>query len=598
MSTNSTLQLTSLDFDTLNENFKTFLKAQSTFNDYNFEGSNIKVLLDVMAYNTYLNSFYLNMVSSEMFLDSAQKLDSVVSHAKELNYTPQSSTSAKAILNLTFDTTGLNGSLVIPKGTIFTGTNSNGNFSFTTDSLTTYISTNNTFSVSNLTINEGVYLKDSYIVDYNVENQQYLISNANCDISSAVVTVYETSQSNGSVYTKQATLFGLDNQSNVYFMQAAQNGQYEVVFGDGYFGRKPPNASTVTIDYRVSKGILAEGVSSFSLSDNLGDFNKGTVTVSGIDIIQSAAGGSVQESIEDIRFRAPRYFATQQRAVSTDDYSALVLSEFGGEITDVNVYGGQDLEPKQYGRVVVCVKPNGSTITPNYLKNKITNYLSNYIALPNRVIISDPDYFYIAVDTIVQYTSSSTTKTQNEVKSLVTSGIINFSKTNLEKFQSDFRLSRLTTAIDNIESSITSNDTHVRLLKKITPNLNTVSSFDIKFNNQPNYDGLNKVLTSTSFTYVDDASGVNYSSSYITDDVKGNLIVYTFINNVYTVLNENIGTIDYKTGRVIISKLKTSYYDENINIYMTQDGDVYANQSMVLLIDPSNINVTMLETIR
>jgi hypothetical protein len=598
MSTNSTLQLTSLDFDTLNENFKTFLKAQSTFNDYNFEGSNIKVLLDVMAYNTYLNSFYLNMVSSEMFLDSAQKLDSVVSHAKELNYTPQSSTSAKAILNLTFDTTGLNGSLVIPKGTIFTGTNSNGNFSFTTDSLTTYISTNNTFSVSNLTINEGVYLKDSYIVDYNVENQQYLISNANCDISSAVVTVYETSQSNGSVYTKQATLFGLDNQSNVYFMQAAQNGQYEVVFGDGYFGRKPPNASTVTIDYRVSKGILAEGVSSFSLSDNLGDFNKGTVTVSGIDIIQSAAGGSVQESIEDIRFRAPRYFATQQRAVSTDDYSALVLSEFGGEITDVNVYGGQDLEPKQYGRVVVCVKPNGSTITPNYLKNKITNYLSNYIALPNRAIISDPDYFYIAVDTIVQYTSSSTTKTQNEVKSLVTSGIINFSKTNLEKFQSDFRLSRLTTAIDNIESSITSNDTHVRLLKKITPNLNTVSSFDIKFNNQPNYDGLNKVLTSTSFTYVDDASGVNYSSSYITDDVKGNLIVYTFINNVYTVLNENIGTIDYKTGRVIISKLKTSYYDENINIYMTQDGDVYANQSMVLLIDPSNINVTMLETIR
>jgi len=425
-----------------------------------------------------------------------------------------------------------------------------------------------------------------------------LISNANCDISSAVVTVYETSQSNGSVYTKQATLFGLDNQSNVYFMQAAQNGQYEVVFGDGYFGRKPPNASTVTIDYRVSKGILAEGVSSFSLSDNLGDFNKGTVTVSGINIVQSAVGGSAQETIEDIRFRAPRYFATQQRAVSTDDYSALVLSEFGGEITDVNVYGGQDLEPKQYGRVVVCVKPNGSTITPNYLKNKITNYLSNYIALPNRVIISDPDYFYIAVNTIVQYTSSSTTKTQNEVKSLVTSGIINFSKTNLEKFQSDFRLSRLTTAIDNIESSITSNDTHVRLLKKITPNLNTVSSFDIKFNNQPNYDGLNKVLTSTSFTYVDDVSGINYSSSYITDDVKGNLIVYTFINNVYTVLNKNIGTIDYKTGRVIISKLKTSYYDENINIYMTQDGDVYANQSMVLLIDPSNINVTMLETIR
>lgn len=598
MSSNSSLQLSSLDFDTLNENFKTFLKAQPTFNDYNFEGSNIKVLLDVMAYNSYLNSFYMNMTASEMFLDSAQKLDSVVSHAKELNYTPQSATSSKAIIDLTLETTGLSGSLVIPKGSIFTGTNSNGNFNFTTDSLSTYTSTNNTFTVSNLSINEGVYLKDSYIVDYNLENQQYVLSNANSDISSTTVTVYENSESNGNIYVRAKTLFGLDSQSNVYFIQATQNGQYEVIFGDGYFGRKPNNASTVTIDYRVSKGILSEGISSFNLSDNLGEYNSGSITVTNLTVVTPSAGGDVQEPIEDIRFRAPRYFATQQRAVSSDDYAALVLSEFGGEITDVSVFGGQDLEPKQYGRVVVCVKPNGSVITPNYLKNKITSFLSSYIALPNRVIVSDPEYIYVAVESSVQYVSTSTTKTQNEIKSLVTNSIVNYSKNTLEKFQADFRLSRLSSVIDNTENSITSNDTRVRLIKKLVPNLNTVSSFDIRFNNQPRYDGLNKVISSSAFTYVDNASNIQYESSFITDDVKGTLIVYTYINSVYTVLNKNIGKINYTTGAVTIDKLKTSYYGDNISIYMNQDGDAYANQNMILIIDPSNINITMLETIR
>lgn len=292
---NSSLTLSSLDFDTLKNNLKKFLSSQDIFKDYNFEGSNINVLLDVLSYNSYLNSFYLNMIASEMFLDSAQKYDSIVSHAKELNYVPRSASHSVADISFTLETKDLNNKLTIPKGTKFYGTNSNGTFNFVTDQISTYVSVNDTFSVANLLIKEGSYFQDSYIMNYDLENQRFLISNKNIDISSISVNVSENYGANVTEFQKVNTLYNLDTFSNVYFIQAAENNLYEITFGDGLFGRRPLNEALITVKYIITNGSDGNGVKAFSLSDDLGFLNGGTANPSTITVNRESQGGANQE---------------------------------------------------------------------------------------------------------------------------------------------------------------------------------------------------------------------------------------------------------------------------------------------------------------
>lgn len=600
---NTSLNLTSLDFDTLKDNFKNFLKDQSVLKDYDFEGSNINVLLDVMSYNSYINSFYLNMIASEMFMDSSQKIDSVISHAKELNYTPKSKRSSKAFINFNIVCEGISGSFDIPKKTTFYGTNANGFCVFTTAENNTYLSPNSNFTVANLAIYDGFYHTETFIVDWGVENQRFLLSHTDIDTSSLEIIVTEDNVN--TVFTKAETLYGLTNNSNVFFVQAAQNNQYEIVFGDALLGRKPKNGATVYADYRVCLGPEADGIIKFDLAPDLGPTNGGTAIVGTITSAGSSLGANA-EDIETIRFRAPRYFATQQRAVSSDDYSSLILANFGGDIDDVIVYGGQELEPKQYGRVVVSLKPSGATIAPNYLKSEIINYMQDFIALPNRVVISDPDYFYISVNTSIQYDKSKTNKLPTDIKTIVSSAMINFSQDHIEKFGNDFRYSKFVAHIDNSDTSITSNDTHIKLVKRISPLLNFPTSFVIDFNNIPEREGYyngtvfvdERVLVSSQFTY-STLEGVQYPLSYMEDNGNGNIVIYALIDNVLTVVNSSVGTIDYSTGRVTIKELLTSSYDNYISLYLTpQNKDIIAKQNMILILEASDISANVIQTIR
>jgi len=602
---NSSLDLSSLDFDSLKGNLKTFLSTQFVFRDYNFDGSNINVLLDVLSYNSYLNSFYLNMVASEMFLDSAQKYESVISHAKELNYLPQSARSSEAQISFTFDTTGISGELTLEKGTQFSGYNSNGTYTFITDLETSYTSANSTFSINGLKIYEGSAFQDSFLVDYTIENQRFLISNKNVDINSLVINVIENNGSTNTVFQKAENLFGLSALSEVYFLQGAENNQYEVVFGDGLFGRKPLNAATILVNYRVTNGSDALGVDNFTLVTDVGTLNGGIATESVITVDAIATSGANQESIDSIRFSAPRYFATQQRAVASDDYSSLVLSQFGNQIDDVNVYGGELLEPKQYGKVVIAVKQTGGTIVPDYLKTEITNYLTNYIALPNRVSIVDPDYFYVGLETTVQYDKNATTKLQQDIVSVVRTAINKFATANIGKFGSDFRYSKIVAYIDNSDASITSNDTHLQIIKRLTPKINTAESYVVDFNNGSEYDQvyagappLNPILRSSSFSYTS-TDGTAYSICNIQDDGFGNLILYTYINNRYTILSSNIGTIDYVTGLVKINNLKVTDYTNYISLYyLPNNKDIIMSKDKILLLELSDVTVTAIETVK
>lgn len=617
MAANSSLNLSSLDFDTLKENLKTFLKSQSVLKDYNYEGSNMNVLLDVLSYNSYLNSFYLNMVASEMFLDSAQKLDSVISHAKELNYVPMSYSGAVANLDIVFETTGIStttGILSIPKGTRFFGTNSNGSYQFVTTDTQSYASTNNTFSVSNLQVREGSYNNESYLVNYDIENQRFILSDPKIDTDTLNVYVVENFGASNTLFTRKPTLFGLDSQSNVYFLQSTQNGQYEIIFGDNNFGRKPLNSSTVLVDYIVTNGSDGNGISELTISDDIGPVNGGSIVSAPITVSANSSGGANQESIDSIRFNAPRYFATQQRAVSSDDYASLVRANFQGQISDVAVFGGETLPEKKYGRVIVCLKPSTGEIAPNYIKDSIVRYLQDYIALPNRVETADPDYLYVKLNSVVQYDPYATNKTASEIKNVVLAAINAYSDEHLELFAEDLRYSRLVAHIDDSDSSIVSNQTDFRVIKRIAPLFNRTFTETLYFNNmiyienQPLYSQshiafhgsnynthyIHASVISSLFTY-SHTDGVEYPFSYFEDDSHGNIDVYSLVGNQVSKL-ATIGTVDYTNGVVKLNNIKIASYENYISLYAkTSDKDIFAGSKNIIVIDPNDVTVTVEE---
>lgn len=611
---NNSVILSTLDFDSLKQNLKNYLQTQSVFRDYNFDASNINVLLDVLSYNTHLNAFYLNMIASEMFLDSAQKYDSVVSHAKELNYIPSSYKSSVASINLVLSSEDSGGSILIPKGTVFTGLNSNGSYSFTTNEDKTITSSNSTYLVSNLSIYEGNYLQDIYVMNYDLSNQQFLISNRNVDLDSITVNVIENSGASNTSFTRRDNLYGLDSASNIFFVQPAQNNQYEIVFGDGLFGRKPLNSALINISYRVSSGIDSDGVSTFALSTDLGAINSSTINPTSVTTVSASSGGANQESIESIKFSAPRYFATQQRAVTNDDYASLVLTNFPSQVSDVIVYGGQELDIKQYGRVVLCLKPARGTIVPDFTKTEITNFLQDYIAIPNRIIIDDPEYIYCSVYTRVQYDKKTTSKTASDLSSLVLNSIINYNTNNLDKFGEDFRYSKLVYDIDNSDPSIVSNFTENRMIKRLSPLVNSRQDIEINFNNQIYYDATASVdsnihsliheselellnehssILSDTFTYVDSAE-VSHPLSFI-EDRDGVVSIFKFTPQGIVQV-ESIGTVDYITGMVKLNNFKVSSYENYIKVYARpRTKDIFANKNKIIVIDPADVVIEMIE---
>jgi len=612
---NSSLTLSSIDFDTLKTNFKEFLKTQSVFKDFDYEGSNINTLLDVMSYNSYLNSFYLNMAASEMFLDSAQQYDSIVSHAKELNYIPRSATSSSANVTLTMETSGITGAMSVPKGTRFSGTNSNGVFVYTTNEAQSITSGNTTYALSDLTIKEGDYLSDTYVVDGDIERQQFLINTVDVDTSSITVHLIENNGASNTEYTKKETLFGLGSDSEVFFVQASQNNLYEIVFGDGTFGKKPTNGSTVLINYRVSTGADADGINNFTLLDDLGPTNSGVVSSYQLTVNQNSGGGSAQEDAESIRFAAPRYFATQQRAVTNDDYSSLVLAEFSDTIDDVNVYGGQELETKLYGRVAIALNPIYGEIVPDYIKTDVKKYLEDYIALPNRVVLTDPEYIYCSLKVAAEYDTKVTDKSHADIASLISSKISAFTNSNLEKFGKDLRMSKLVSDIDAADSSVTSNFTINRAIKRIAPPLNVNTTFDIQIGNAFDYDqtrfitseihssshssdfdliSSHATVLSSFFTYTSKAGG-SYQLAFIEDD-DGVLGVY-YNSGSDVIKIDDIGTVDYTTGRITINDLNVSSYTDYISLYCRiLGGDIRASQNKILVIDPADVSITVTET--
>jgi hypothetical protein len=456
MAANSALTLTSLDFDTLKANLKNYMKSQSVFKDYDYEGSNMNVLLDVMSYNTYLNSFYLNMAISESFLDTAQMYSSVVSHAKELNYTPRSARSAKAVINCSFDTTGISSSFSIPKGTQFSGSNANGSFTFVTDTTHVLNSATNVFTINGLEIYEGTYVNETIIVDNVIENQRFILSNKNIDTTSIVVTVAEDDGAKVYDYMYAENLYGLTPGSPVYFIQATLDGSFEIVFGDDVFGRRPKNNAVVLVTYRVTLGDQGNGVKQFYLNKDLGAYNGGT-SGSAVSVVDNSTEGAPMETIESIRFRAPRHYQTQDRAVTITDFKNLIMKEFT-EVKDVNVYGGEEVTGEvQYGKVfIVPVTFAGAALTQQR-KVELNAFIRRKKIIGITTEVKDPDFIYIvpAIDVTVDF--NKTSMTPAEIRSAVQNSIRSYNNDHLEMFDTTFRFSKFAEAVDVADTSILGN---------------------------------------------------------------------------------------------------------------------------------------------
>jgi hypothetical protein len=587
---NSSIVLTNLDFDTIKSTFKSYLQSQDRFNDYDFDGANINVLLDVLAYNTFHNAFYLNMVGNEMFLDSAQLRDSVVSHAKELNYVPQSFRSALANVDIRIvssDTTKR--SIVIPKGTTFTSRMLDKNYTFSVDEniiVSDYVLANSTttFTGKNITLYEGYYVNDTYTYTYGTPSK-LIISNKNVDISSVSLTVVEDSGSSVLVYKRATSMFDLTKDSQVFFVQGVESDSYEIVFGDGVTGRRPKNNSIISIEYRISNGELPNGCNRFVPDSTIqGESNINITTNS------AAAGGNVYETTESIKYNAPRHFTSQERAITTEDYETLLKLNFP-EINTVTAYGGEDLNPPQFGKVYVSVDLKEVDALPDIKKLEYYRFLKPRSPVSIDPTFVDPEYTYLGVKSKVNYNVNITSLTADDIKTIVGTSILSYAENNLNNFNRTFRYSKLIQAIDSSQVSVISNETDITLIKISTPELGKFLTFDVFYNipltvEQQSTQNPNQFSVSSSFiTY----KGIK---SFIRDNGSGSLNVLSASTEA---IIDTVGTIDYDTGLLQFSNFKIdSFLGSGIkfNAY-PRNKDISTINNVILNIIEEDIAITV-----
>jgi len=523
-----------------------------------------------------MNGFYLNMVGNEMFLDSALMRDSLVSHAKDLNYFPRSAGSAQAVVDVNIRVTNPTvQSVTIPAYTEFNSSYNGTTYVFTNDeSIVVNRSLANTFSVSSLSIYEGVVVTERFtVLPASSQKQRFILSNKNVDASSIRVTVYASGTSTtGTQYDRAESLLGLQPTSKVFFVQAAAADKYEILFGDDVFGAALSAGNVARITYRVTKGEDANGVSTFN-GPSVSGYSTVVVTVN------SASGGSVSEDIETIRYRAPRYFTAQDRAVTGDDYEAIVLKEFP-YVKNMTVYGGETVTTSpQYGRVFISAVTNDGTNLTNTQKNDIKNFLKKKTFLSLETFFEDPDYTYVDLNIVAMASKTLQKYSLLDMRSKIISAVKSFNENNLQDFKTTFRFSKLASTVDSVDEAIVSTQIDVRLVKQYTPTLNLDENKTLLFNGKI----VPGSITTSTFYYL--VNNVERVSTLI--DVDGVLKISSSNATGNEITNTNVGTVNYETGKVAIQLLNVSNFDgPGLRVYVEPDNqDVTSTYNQVIEID-------------
>ena len=591
------LEVSDFDFDNIKANLKTFLRSQSEFQDYDFEGSGFSILLDTLAYNTHYLGFNANMLANEMYLDSADIRKNIVSLAKMLGYTPSSVRAPEASIDiLVGDGTG--SSITMTKGTAFTTTVDGTTFQFINNADIVTTPVNGVYRFSDVKIYEGTLVTFRYTVDTTDTDQKFIIPSSLADTSTLVVKVQTSSNdTTTNTYTLATGLATVQSTSKVYFLQEIEDGKFEIYFGDGVIGSALTNGNIIILEYIVTNVEAANGASTFTASTTISGFSNLTITTN-----SNAQGGTTAESKESVRFNAPLQYSAQNRAVTTSDYESLVQSLYPNALS-VSAWGGEDDETPIYGTVVIAIKAaSGSTLT-TATKQSIVTQLKKYNVASVRPVIVDPETTFILITSNVKYDEKLTTKTATTLKSDITSVLSNFNDNTLQKFDGVFRYSKVTSLIDDTDTSIISNITTIKIRKEFTPTLNSSTRYNIYFRNSlynpvSGYNSVNGgILESTGFKISGDTTNV----FFLDDDGAGNIRRFRLVGSVRTYVNNTQGTINYTTGQITLTSLSVSTI-QNIRgsastvIELTvtpKSNDIVPVRDQILEIDTANSIITV-----
>tara|TARA_B100000902_G_scaffold4264_2_gene5456 strand:+ start:2343 stop:4241 length:1899 start_codon:yes stop_codon:yes gene_type:complete len=587
--TDKRISVSELDFDGIKENLKTFLKNQNEFTDYDFEGSGMNILLDVLSYNTHYSAMNVNLAANEMFIDSASLRSSVVSHAKSLGYLPRSARSPIAVVDITINDTSVT-TATMPRGTKFTTTINNQNYNFFTISDLTQSRVSNVLTFSNVDLYEGDLITTRYTVDTTNIDQKYIIPSTDVDTTTLKVTVQNSStDATTTVYTLNEDITQVTGTSNVYFLQEVDNGQYEVYFGDGVLGKSLTDSNIVILEYIVTNRTEGNGASVFTPPASISGSSDNSILT-----VDSAKGGSEKESIASIKFKAPLDFASQGRAVTVNDYKVFVPTVFP-DAESVQVWGGEDNDPPTYGKVFISILTKDRNDLTNSQKANINESLKQYNVGSIRTEITNPETIFIRLTVNFDYNSTITNSSAADLEALVNTTINDYNNNNLKQFNSNFRYSELLTLIDNTDQSIISNITTVQMAKNFTPTLNETTKYEINFANaiyNP-HSGHESVISSTGFKIEGNANEL------FLDDNNGTLRSYFLVGTTRTYVDLNFGSVNYDLGLITIPSAKITSIS-NVDgsesttvrvVAIPRSSDIIPLRNTILEIDLSNSTI-------
>lgn len=596
MATPTNLRVDGLDFQAIKNNFKSFLKSQDKFKDYNFDGSGLNVLLDVLSYNTYYNLFYVNMAANEAFLSTAQRRNSIVAAARSLNYTPRSRTSAKLITNLIATTVNNPSSVSIPRYTTFNAATPDGDVTFV-NLEPIFLSETSNYTANNVTLVEGVYVREQYTVNKSDNEQKFIINNTDVDTSTLIVRVQNSSSdSTIRAFTKAENYLNLDSSSLVYFLQEIQDGLFEVKFGNGVFGEEILDGNIIYLDYISSSGKIGNDVSAINYAASIDN-----VVMIDATVTTPSYGGDDRESDEAIKFNAPKAFSAQNRAVTGEDFTALILNQ--PNIDSVAVWGGEDNDPPYYGKVFIAAKPKfGNILTTTEKTFLIENVIKPKKIITMSVDIVDPEYINLILDATIKYDSTKNILTRLSLESLIRDTIQNYNSTDLNQFSRYFRYSKLTRLIDTAERSILSTILKIRMRRNVSVQLNTSSTYVINFSNYIDDNTLNRPsshpynvgnkISSNEFTY----AGL---SGCFLEENNGIMRIYRKVGTDFVGLVSNIGTVDYEKGKIVLNSFTPNSFADGSNVLKLtaypKEYDILPLRTQIVTILPSDVNITLID---
>ena len=605
-------KFTNLDFDQIKDQIRQYLRSNSNFTDFDFEGSNMSILIDILAYNTYISAFNSNMVVNESFLDSATLRENVVSLARNIGYVPRSRKSAQAVINFDFKFNGNSNTVKLNKGLVCVGASNNTSFTFSIpedviaaspvdQGSNILVNPPRTAKFENLIVYQGTLLKKNFVVNGSLD-QRFILENSFIDTESIRVFVRKGGATAGLEYSRIDNITALDSTSNIYLIQEIKDEKYELLFGDGFFGTKLGDGDIIEISYIITEGKAGNDGKFFSYSadavDDAGNPLAASVTPI-INTIQNAKGGGDIEDIESIKYIAPRVYSSQYRAVTTKDYEAIVQSVFP-DAESVSVVGGEELDPPEFGTVVLSIKPRNATFLSDFTKTRILDQLKNYAIAGINQRIVDLKILYIELDSAVYYNTNVYDETDT-LKAQVSQSLTNYGRsTNLNRFGGRFKYSDSVAVIDDTNKAITSNITKVVMRRDLKPVFNSFAQYELCFGNQfhVNKDGRN--IKSTGFT-ISGRSDILYFTDIPNPDLKTGQLAVIQLAEVETdssaVVLPSAGTVDYVKGEIIINTLNITSTTRGSGLIeipaFPESNDIIGLKDLYLQLDMANTKINM-----